>query len=81
VVKEDEIFQGEERVIRKRRRLGGAEEKIIAGGVLLTYDTTLQVVSGTAQKDLFLDGSLLWRHLGFLFLAGGEAAEVKREER
>jgi hypothetical protein len=59
----------------------GQKKKLIAGGVLLTYDTTLQVVSGTAQEDLFLDGSLLWGHLGFLLLAGGEAAEVKREER
>lgn len=37
---------------------------------MLTYDTTLQVITRTAEHDLFLDGRLLGRHLvGFFFLA------------
>lgn len=47
-----------------------------AGQGKLTYDTTLQVISWTAQKDLFLDLSLLGRHLlAFLVLAAGVEAE------
>jgi hypothetical protein len=46
-------------------------------GVKLTYDTTLQVVSGTAQKDLFLNLGLLGRH--FLLFAGVEATGEKWE--
>lgn len=52
---------------------------------LLTYDTTLQVIAWTAQKDLFLDGSLLGRHLLAFLLAGveteGERARGKRRGR
>lgn len=43
-------------------------------GSLLTYDTALQVVSRTAQKDLFLNLGFLGSHfIGFLLLAGVEA--------
>lgn len=38
-------------------------------GALLTYDTALQVVAGSAQEDLFLNLGLLGRHfIGFLLL-------------
>jgi hypothetical protein len=37
-------------------------------GLLLTYDTTLQVVSGTTQVDLLLNLLLLGRHFVGLFL-------------
>ena len=41
---------------------------------VLTYDTALQVVAGTAQQDLFLNLILFGRHfIGFLLLAGVEA--------
>jgi hypothetical protein len=50
-------------------------------GSLLTYDTTLQVIARAAQKDFFLDDGFLGRHFGLLFLAGIEAAEIKREEK
>jgi hypothetical protein len=47
-------------------------------GSLLTYDTALQVVAGTAQQDLFLNLGLLGRHfIGFLLLAGVEATEKR----
>lgn len=49
-------------------------------GSLLTYDTTLQVVSGTAQEDLFLNLGFLGSHfIGFLLLAGVEATGGKCE--
>lgn len=64
----------------EKKEAGRGRRKFIAGGVLLTYDTTLQVVAGAAQEDLFLDGGFLGGHFGFLLLAGGEAAEVEREE-
>lgn len=46
---------------------------------MLTYDTALQVISWTAQKDLLLYNSFLGRHLfvGFLLLAG--VAPVREE--
>lgn len=45
-------------------------------GPLLTYDTTLQVVSGTTQVDLLLNLLLLGRHfVGFFLLARVEATE------
>lgn len=46
-------------------------------GSMLTYDTTLQVISWAAQKDLLLHDSLLGGHFGgFLLLAGiGPAGE------
>lgn len=47
-------------------------------GSLLTYDTALQVVAGTAQQDLFLNLGLLGRHFtGFLLFAGVEATEKR----
>lgn len=49
-------------------------------GTVLTYDTALQVVSGTAQKDLFLNLSLLGRHFIGLFLPAGVEATGKRWE-
>jgi hypothetical protein len=49
-------------------------------GSLLTYDTALQVVAGTAQQDLLLNLGLLGRHFtGFLLLAGVEATEERWE--
>lgn len=49
-------------------------------GSLLTYDTALQVVSGTAQKDLFLNLGFLGSHfIGFLLLAGVEATGKRLE--
>lgn len=39
------------------------------GGDVLTYDTTLQVVTRSAQQDLFLHGRLLGGHLLFLLAA------------
>lgn len=63
-----------------------AREITVAGnktvGSMLTYDTTLQVVSWTAQEDLFLNDSLLGGHLfgGFL-LAGVEADRRERKKR
>ena len=39
------------------------------GGDVLTYDTTLQVVTRSAQQDLFLHGRLLGGHLLFLLSA------------
>jgi hypothetical protein len=51
---------------------------------MLTYDTTLQVVSWTAQQDLLLDDGLLGRHL-FLLLAGvasaGEGRKIRGRNR
>jgi hypothetical protein len=51
---------------------------------MLTYDTTLQVVSWTAQQDLLLDNGLLGRHL-FLLLAGvvsaGEGRKIRRRRK
>ena len=45
---------------------------------VLTYDTALQVVAGTAQQDLFLNLSLLGRHfIGFLLLARVEATRER----
>lgn len=49
-------------------------------GSLLTYDTALQVVSRTAQKDLFLDLRLLGSHFIGLFLLAGVEATGKRWE-
>jgi hypothetical protein len=49
-------------VLGKKRKKGW--------GLLLTYDTTLQVVSGTTQVDLLLNLLLLGRHfVGFFLLA------------
>ena len=61
---------------RKKRRLGqwGARFK-------LTYDATLQVISWTAQKDLFLDGGFLRRHLLVFLPAGVETNKARREGR
>lgn len=49
-------------------------------GTVLTYDTALQAVAGTAQKDLLLNLSLLGRHfIGLLFLARVEATGKRWE--
>lgn len=52
---------------------------------MLTYDTTLQVVTRTAQQDLFLHGRLLGGHfLAFLLAAiratGRRIGRRRREE-
>lgn len=49
-------------------------------GTVLTYDTALQAVAGSAQKDLLLNLSLLGRHfIGLLFLARVEATGKRWE--
>lgn len=47
---------------------------------MLTYDTTLQVIPRTTQKDLLLNLSLLGRHFLFFFLLAGVSATGKREK-
>lgn len=64
------------------------------GGDVLTYDTTLQVVTRSTQQDLFLHGGLLGGHLLFLPAAikatrksniggggGGREESNRREKR
>ena len=56
-----------------------AEKRV---GSLLTYDTALQVVAGTAQQDFFLNLGLLGRHFSrFLLFAGVEATEERGAEK
>lgn len=48
------------------------------GSGVLTYDTALQIVAGTAQQDFLLDLGLFGRHfIGFLLLAGVEATRER----
>jgi hypothetical protein len=54
-----------------KREKERAEKKNSLVGSMLTYDTALQVIAWTPQKDLLLHNSFLGRHLaGFLLLAG-----------
>jgi hypothetical protein len=65
-------------VLCEKKRPQGEKNRRV--GSLLTYDTALQVVAGTAQQDLLLNLGLLGRHFtGFLLLAGVEATEERWE--
>lgn len=67
----DCAVRGKKKRTTRKKHTGGV-------GSLLTYDTALQVVAGTAQQDLFLNLGLLGRHFtGFLLLAGVEATEKR----
>lgn len=76
-------FRGNKKVdcaVRKKKITGGKTERRV--GSLLTYDTALQVVAGTAQQDLFLNLGLLGRHFSrFLLFAGVEATEERGTEK
>lgn len=69
------IFQGGGKGLNRRGKKKG---RLAVGW--LTYDTTLQVITWTAQKDLFLNGGLFRGHLLAFLLAGGMSNGGKGEE-
>lgn len=89
----EEKFSGEARIYSWEENFGGRKKMAKKGGDVLTYDTTLQVVTRSTQQDLFLHGGLLGGHLLFLLAAikatrksnigggGGREESSRREKR